>query len=47
MKRFLKWVCLSLWQAGEAGWIPLGNLTPYVLGGILGRWPHKRRKSNL
>lgn len=32
-------ICSLLWDSP----IPLGRLTPYVLGGMLGRWPHKVR----
>lgn len=33
----IKFICSLLWNSN----IPLGRLTPYVLGGMIGRWPHK------
>ena len=37
----LKIICAMLWMSA----IPLGRLAPYVLGGMIGRRPHKG-KSN-
>ena len=36
----IKKICNWLWVRD----IPLGQLAPDVLGGVIGRWPHRRKR---
>lgn len=35
-------ICSWLWNSN----ISLGRLAPYVLGGMIGRWPHKVKSND-
>ena len=40
----IKAICRFLWKTE---WIPLGPLAPYILGGMIGRMPHRvKEKKN-
>lgn len=40
--KILSRICLFLWVHER---IPLGPFAPYVLGGVIDRWPHQVKKT--
>ena len=41
----MKTICKIIWVTCESLHISLGKLAPYIFGGMIGRFPHKVKKT--
>jgi hypothetical protein len=41
----MKVLCRTIWSISEKFNISLGRLAPWVFGGMIGRWPHKKEET--